>query len=379
MRLPFVVGSLTVALAGAAAAQSVRLSVSVPELETRAHQDSTDPAAYYNLAVGYISQRHYDQADTALNRAVALDPQFALAYFALGLVQDRNDRFWRNLRRTGDTAVTSEERRRAAFERKAFLIDPFLDIRLLGSVVQRGYVSLGVSRAVEDLATGDYPAAYEHLTSVVHYIGGSAGLDSVAPTIIWLHALASAHTDHLPDAITDAEALLRQSLREEHDDSTHTAPLHTNEYRYMLAALHQRAGHEAEAIRLYEEVATLDLGNYMAHVQLARMFEARRDWDHAIAERRAATEVNPEDHTLMFDLGATLARAGRWSEAEDALQRASTMQPLYSRTFHALGVVEQQLNKPDDARAALTRFLAIAPSRYTAQVNDARQRLAQLQ
>ena len=40
-----------------------------------------------------------------------------------------------------------------------------------------------------------------------------------------------------------------------------------------------------------------------------------------------------------------------------------------------LGVVEMQLNEKDDARNALTHFIAIAPSRYERQVADAKKRL----
>jgi hypothetical protein len=42
-----------------------------------------------------------------------------------------------------------------------------------------------------------------------------------------------------------------------------------------------------------------------------------------------------------------------------------------------LGVVGQQLNKPADARVALTRFLALAPSKDT-RIADAKDRLAKL-
>src|SRR5438552_18487190 len=130
---------------------------------------------------------------------------------------------------------------------------------------------------------------------------GHFGLDSVWDGLLWLHALAAAHSDHLPEAIADAEALLRRNLAHERADSTRVTPLRTNEYRYMLAALNQRAGHLDDAERGYEETATNDLGNYMAHVQLARIHEARRDWTHAIAERRAAVNANPADHTLVHD------------------------------------------------------------------------------
>ncbi len=362
-----------------AAAQSVRIDVPVSELEARAQRDSCDAAALYNLAVGQLSQNRFDLADSTLQRAVALDPQFAVAYFAMALVQDRNDRFWDRLRRSGgDSAVVREARRRLAFERKAFLLDPFVDVRLMGSVWKRGWVSLGATSAFEQMIQGNYPRAYEEFDRVLRYVTDRNGLDSISSGLLWLHALAAARTEHYPEAIADGEALLRQSLAHEHDDSTHTLPLRTNEYRYMLAALHQRAAHRNDAVRLYQEVVSNDLGNYMAHVQLARIYEAERNRPEAIRERQAALDANPEDHTLVYDLGATLARAGQWQQAEETLRQALQMQPRDARTSYTLGIVCQQLGKAEEARAAFTQFLALAPSRYSAQVNDARQRLAQL-
>ena len=360
-------------------AQSIRINESVQDLEERVRRDSVDAAAHYNVAIGYLSRRRYDQADSALQRAVTLDPQFAIAYFALGLVQDRNDRHWDNLRRSGgDSAVAREARLRLGYERKAFLLDPFVDVRLLGSVVRRSPISLGVNSAIERLAEGDYPRAYDEFDRILRFNAGSGGLDSINASLLWLHALAAAHTQHYPEAIADVEALLRQSLAHERDDSTHTMPLRTNEYRYMLAALNQRAANKSAALAGYQEVLSNDIGNFMAHVQLARIHETDRNWSRAIAERQAAMDVNPEDHVLAFDLGATLARAGRWQPAEEALVRASEMQPRYPRTWYALGVVQQQLGKSAEARAAFERFLALAPGRMATQVNDTRQRLGQL-
>jgi len=43
-----------------------------------------------------------------------------------------------------------------------------------------------------------------------------------------------------------------------------------------------------------------------------------------------------------------------------------------------LGVIEMQLNKKDEAKNALNRFIAIAPSRFQRQVDDAKKRLGSL-
>jgi Flp pilus assembly protein TadD len=129
---------------------------------------------------------------------------------------------------------------------------------------------------------------------------------------------------------------------------------------------------------LYELVSQNDLSFYMAHVRLAEIYQAQGQWDHAILERHRAIDANPDDPSLVFDLGVTLADAGHDSEAESALQQASQANPRETRATYTLGVVESRLGRAEDARAAFKQFLALAPSRYMSMRDDAAERLASL-
>jgi tetratricopeptide (TPR) repeat protein len=366
-------------LAAPLAGQSIRIQERIEVLEARARQDSTDAAAIFNLAVGRMSQRRWDEADTLLERATSLDPQFAGAHFARSLVRYRHEDYWERLQsRGGDTAVRRELTRRVGFERRAFMVDPFLDVRLLGSVYRRGYLSLGASRAFEDIAVGSYADAFRRLEDVLRVVRGSQPLDSVPESLLWIHSLAAARAGQIEAAIRDVEVLLRLSLARERNDSLQLNPMKTNDWRYLLGALHQRQGNREAAARLYFEAAANDLGNYMVHAQLAKMYEDVGAWDHAIRSRQRAAEINHDDHTMFLDLGVTLARATRYAAAESALVRAEQMQPLDSRVPYRLGVVRQQLGKREEARRSFERFLALAPSRFSGPIADARQRLDQL-
>src|SRR5262249_2276775 len=132
------------------------------------------------------------------------------------------------------------------------------------------------------------------------------------------------------------------------------------------------------AIAQYEQVIENDIGQYMAHVQLARIHERERDWFNALRERRLALDLNAEDPTLQYDLGATLAHAGRWQDAEEPLLHAAGLNACYFPTYLELGIVEEHLGKTDDARAALNTFLTLAPTRQEARLAEARQHLAAL-
>ena len=137
----------------------------------------------------------------------------------------------------------------------------------------------------------------------------------------------------------------------------------------------QRAGQYNEAIDLYRMALENDIGLYMAHVRLAQIYEDHNLLAQATAERRAAVNANPDDPSLLLDLGKSLARANQWTDAERTLQDAVAANPRDPRRHYFLGIVEQHQNKAPEARTAFTDFIALAPTRYAPQVADARQRL----
>ena len=346
---------------GGLAAPSVSERLGV--LEQRLAADTNDPTGYYNYAMGLWSRREYDRADTALRQAVALDPEFALAHLAIALVQLPNDAHWKGIRRAGgDTALAEEARYREREYTHAFMIDPFLDVRALG------------------LFRESYEDEYRDLTNVMHILRDRRGIarDSLAAPLLWLHSLAAARSNHLAEAITDVQALARVSRRRDLSSTVSAAPLVTNNYLYVLAALLQRTGHVDDATHLYIEVLTADLANYEAHVQLARIYEAAKDWGHALEQRRAAIEVYPENHCLVMDLGVTQYHAGSLADAEGSLRDARDAGPRDWRVYYWLGMVQQARSEKADARAAFESFLRLAPARDSVHIADVRRQVAAL-
>jgi Flp pilus assembly protein TadD len=48
-------------------------------------------------------------------------------------------------------------------------------------------------------------------------------------------------------------------------------------------------------------------------------------------------DANPDDPSLVMDLGVTLGKAGRFADAEEALQRAEEANPRDARILFWLG------------------------------------------
>ena len=378
-----------------AVAQRIVLPVKLPELESRAKEDSTDPAAHYNLALGYWSAKRYDEAEEQLHATIAIEQRFAAAHLALAyLPYARRPKLFHEYWNDEVPEDWKPKIEQSDHEyRQAFLIDPLVDLRIMGAVepASADFVSINETfgeewalyiQGYQDCEEGKYNDCNGRFASFIKAIDGDKYSDRVPDSVLWFKGLAAAHVGKYDDSINHFRMLIsrddeRQKKREKSGEDQ-ALSLRTNEYRYTLAAIYQAAGRNVDAIPLYREALTNDIGLYMAHVQLANMAEAIRDYNTAIAERRHAVDANPDDPSLLTDLGVTLGKAGQMEEAVSTLERAADANPRDVRPLFWLGIGYSQVNRTADARTAFTHFIAAAPKRYAAQVTKAKDQLAQL-
>lgn len=376
-----------------APAQRIKLPASLEDLQAAARRDSNDAAAHYNVALAYWNEKRWDDVRGSLETALQIEPQMAVAHLALAFLPfaERGSLF----EEIAERRVPEEWK--AALEasddhyRRAFLLDPLCDLRIAGAAVPGSATALGTARdyiaefffdyltGLKEVREGNYQKAYIAFERVVVAVDGDRHPDRIPRILRWWRGIAAAHAAKWDVAEYDLGLLMdEQQKKEEDPDRIMVLPLRTNEFRYVLAVIKDRAGKRDEAWSLFQEAANQDLGLYMANVQLARLHEAAREWNLAVKERQAALNANPDDPSLQYELGVTLARGGRWGEAEVALAAAAEANPRDTRSLYYLGIVRATLNKPADAREALERFVSLAPSRYGNQVADARRRLASL-
>ena len=380
-------------LAASALAAQGRKPPPLDSLRAQAARDSLDPAAHHRLSVGYWRAKRYDEEARALRRAIELDPRYAPAYYSLGLqVYDRRPKLleeedkgkvppaWR------DSLVQS-----ARLRRQAFLIDPMVDLRVIGTeappedlLVLPEYGELTtywlLDIALGSFGTARYELSYAAWAKFVERMYAGKPEDSIPSFVFWYRGLAAAHRDIHNRAIADFKVLLARAQARERSDSLIQVPLETNDFRYILAVLHERARRPADAEALYKEALANDLGLFMAHVRLAGMYRTYRQWNDAVTEARRAIEANPDDPVAVRELGEILYDARRPAEAEPVLHQALERLPTDTRTHYLLGVLYQETDRPALAREALSRFVALAPAaRVTGPaVEDAKQRLQAL-
>jgi tetratricopeptide (TPR) repeat protein len=366
--------------------QMSRLAVSLDSLVARAERDSLDPVAQYELGIGYWASQRYDDAEHALRRSVAIEPKTAAGYLALSfLPYARRPKLWFE----EDRGRIPAELKEAVAEsdrlyRRAFMIDPMVDLQIYGLMLpplpggRYDRVTQSLLQGFGGFFGGQYLAAFDGFDAVLNSIPARDRTAKAAGTLLWYHGLAAAHIERYGTAAQDVRILLDWVMaREKTDSIAPFATLRSNEFRYVLAALEQEAGQRDSALAHFQEVLTTDLGQYMAHVRMAAIYSFRQQWDLAIEERRRAIATNPDDSSLLYDLGFTLAQAQRLTEARDVLVRAMAMNPLNARIPYVLGRVQVALHDPS-ARGTLERFVAMAPSTFADQVAEARTSLASL-
>jgi tetratricopeptide (TPR) repeat protein len=370
-----------------AAAQRVQLLVPLDSLEQRAVRDSNDAPAHYELALGYWYFRKYDEAEKHLRQAITIEPHTAAAYLALSyLPYARRSRLWDEEEKgkvPAEWQPVVEEAWR--FRRQAFLLDPMVDLKPLALMIPPGR-TLGLTGRSEAIYTyvmngfgsfwdGQYGRAYQFFRD----IAGDASEEQrnkFASWFLWYEGLAAAHTSDYARAETDFRILLARSVAAEQMDGGATLAFsRANHYRYTLAVILAQAGKSTEAVSLLQATLTEDVGLYMAHVRLAEILEDQHRTRAAIEERRRAIAANPENATLLFQLGEALARAGELAEAQAVLRQARAANPRNVRALFVLGFVATQLGSAEEAREAYRQFLALAPSRFSVQKAEVEQHL----
>lgn len=369
-----------------AAQVRLRPGVTLRGLELTAARDSNDPSALYELALGYWSKKRWDDVERTLTAALAIEPRNAPALMALAhLPFARRPRLWDeedagNVPPEWQPALIKRDR----LVRLAFLIDPLVDLQIVGaiapdesSLLHSGSGATLAQTASVGLATfrnGQYDQAYAWFDRFARLLGEGTDSARVPGFVYYYRGLAAAHLNDFPTALRDFRIL--HGIKEGDDIGTFgTDPVLDT---YVLAWIEAHQGDLEMAVTLYQEALSHDLGLWMAHVQLARIHDDRGEWALAIRERRLAADADPDDPSLLLDLGITLSRAGRPAEADTALAEARVGLPRNYRVPYFQGIVALQMERRQAARDAFQRFLALVPSRYTGQIAEVRSRLDSL-
>jgi len=371
-------------------AQRIKLPAKMSELEDRVNRDSLDPVAHYLVALGYWNEKKWDDVERELHAAIALQPRFADAYLALAFLPfGKSSRLWDDIYdRPMKPEVQKTYEGFEANSRRAYIIDPLVSQAIIGATLPKKSASWAWDpeyydtfyQAWDEIATGNYSSAYFDFSRMIKLYEESVGRDPryLPWGWVWGRGMSAAHLGKAPEAVTDLSNLMNRMMAEQKGDSVNMLAFAANDYRYLIAATWQHGDSVDQAMALYKQVVANDVGYYMAYVRMADIYEADRAYPEAIALRKQAVNANPDDPSLLMDLGVTQGKAGAFQAAAETLEEAIQGNPRDVRTYFWLGIALQQLGKNAEARGAYQHFVEVAPSRLEKQVALARQRLQAL-
>lgn len=389
--LSLVVPTLTAA--GCASTYKL-ISTPTPQLEQRVATDSLDSRAHYELALARWSAREFDEAEAELKEAIELDPKSAPAYFALSYLPfARRPALWYDIPKDKVPEDWKDVVEQAdSYRRHALMLDPLVRsgiVRALEPKLLEHHLDPQVYKTIyggfDDYNVGRYEDAFDELSNLMSLLTGPImqqnriDWDSLPDVLFWYQGLAAAQTARYGIALLNINRLLQRRLEvEKNDDLMIYAPLHTAELRYLLGVIQQRHGIDDAAEQNFKTALTEDLGLYMANVRLADLYERNGRLQEAVVERRRAMATNPEDPSLLVDLGRTLMAADSAGAAVDVLRRAVEMRPRMVVGYYELGRALAANSQGAEAREALQHFIRSAPSTMALDLRAARELLADL-
>jgi tetratricopeptide (TPR) repeat protein len=163
----------------------------------------------------------------------------------------------------------------------------------------------------------------------------------------------------------DARSNARQALAD-YQAAVQAAPALASAH-FKLGSLFQRQNQVREAMRAYQAAIQAAPGFAAAYNNLAWLAaENRLDLDQAETWARQAVKLEPKAAAYLDTLGWVLRARGQLGEAEKTL-RESLRLSRQADTLYRLGVVLQEAGKPAEAEKAFKDALALAPGHAAAK------------
>ena len=312
------------------------------------------PEAEFQRAMALLALNRPKDAIEGFNRAVALRPDWALAYSTFGVQLER---------RATEDAETERILRRAlelngkdlnAMTSLAFLRDrkrdraEALNLITAASSLPDANQETWRRRAFFERDYGDLPSAVASITHSIEF-------DKTAPLPRLNRALFLLEMKDVAGALSDLNALKF--------DSKPDVVIVTE-----AAKLYERAGKPDEGVRLLDNLADAD--RKLPEVVALRA-EISGDAESTVEGRVALEDLlkrNPRDAALLARLGSAYRRIDP-ARSQDYYYRANHIDPQNPRYAVGYAAALIQARKFAEAEPILKRVIALTPDDYTAHAN----------
>ncbi|HXE55585.1 MAG TPA: tetratricopeptide repeat protein, partial [Tepidisphaeraceae bacterium] len=145
----------------------------------------------------------------------------------------------------------------------------------------------------------------------------------------------------------------------------------------MLGLLLATGGRASEAIELLRRATQLQPADPELHYNLAKVLKQTGEWDASIGEYRQAIALRPQFPQALNNLGNALQEKGNHQDALEVYHTALMQRPNYPEAHFNLGRLLHEMDQTDEAIAEYQRAIALRPQYPEAHNNLALALMAQ--
>ena len=313
-----------------------------------------DAGAYFQLGKLCRSQGRRPEAETALKKALELDPQNGGARMELGALYQEQERFpeaaaeferaitidgnsgWVH----GQLGQIYRRQGRASEAEAALRKAQELDPRNEGVCIELGALFLDQEKFSEAVVEVEKAIALGRDNGWAHCELGKIYRRQGRPS--------------------KAEAALRKAL--EFDPQNICSCIE-------LGAIYLDQCRLSEAAAEYEKAIVLDRDNSWAHCQLGRIYRKQGRSIDAEAVLHKAQDLGPCDDGACMELGALYEDQGRFLEAAVEFQKALAVNPRSSGAHFHLGEIHASSGRRLEAAAEFAKAIAVDPDYTSAHLS----------
>jgi tetratricopeptide (TPR) repeat protein len=130
--------------------------------------------------------------------------------------------------------------------------------------------------------------------------------------------------------------------------------------RFQLAFVEFQSGACADSVNDFQKAATLQPPTYDLLLDWGLAYDCAGNQQQAIAKFQQAAALNPNGQTYS-QIGMEYGKAGKYTEALEALETAQRLEPGFAMTYYYLGNIHAIQGNQAEAREDYERVLALDP------------------
>ncbi len=357
------------------------ISEKIEDLEQKHLADPNDVVACYNVGLAHLSKKHYDEALGYFKQCIIKSPEFSLAHFAIYCTEYRMDKKLYDASVAEEPDSTMQARIDSVQQHltTAFLYDPFFDWKVATVLLEaRGSTIDPLMKVLYELLYDGFEAFFlGHYQKAVEKLSYSIENLPSFHQARYFRGLAYAQTKEYDAAIIDFNTLI-DSVDSYNKKKILPVYLKTTDLYYLLGHAHFQNNEPEKARTAFQNILMQDMSYYMAHVQLARIYQSKKDYGNAIRELDAAIFTKPNDPLLYYNKGVYFSSIGKFEPSIAEYNQAIKFNPYDYKAHYNVAYIHEHLKQYDQAIKSYEEFMRLTPKREAATIQKAQAKIVEL-